>query len=75
MGLLQKLSLMIVIGLVILIEQDKPGEIGTKTSVRSLGLKSNHGNQVKIWLFAKYDSKLKRRSEIRKLVWHSDVLI
>ena len=66
---------MIVIGLVILIEQDKPGEIGTKRSVRSLGLMSNHGNQVKIWLFAKYDSELKGRSEIRKSVRHSDVLI
>lgn len=65
MGLLQKLSPMIVIGLVILIEQDKPGEIGTKRSVRSLGLMSNHGNQVKIWLFAKCDSELKGRSEIR----------
>ena len=75
MGLLQKLSLMIVIGLVILIEQDKPGETGTKRSVRSLGLMSNHGNQVTIWLFAKYNSELKCRSEIRKSVRHSDVLI
>lgn len=66
---------MIVIGLVILIEQDKPGEVGTKRSVRSLGLMRNHGNQVKIWLFAKYDSELKGRSEIRKSVWHSDVLV
>lgn len=75
MGLLQKLSLMIVMGLVILTEQDKPGETGTKRSVRSLGLMGNHGNQVKIWLVAKYNSELKCRSEIRKSVRHSDVLI
>ena len=75
MGLLQKLSLMIVMGLVILTEQDKPGETGTKRSVRSLGLMGNHGNQVKIWLVAKYNNELKCRSEIRKLVRHSDVLI
>ena len=75
MGLLQKLLLMIVMGLVILTEQDKPGETGTKRSVRSLGLMGNHGNQVKIWLVAKYNNELKCRSEIRKLVRHSDVLI
>ena len=43
--------------LVTTVEQDKPGESGTKRSVRYLGLLRNQGNQAKIWWLAKQDSE------------------